>query len=155
MRKTITTLVFLVIVMIGLGFYLHWFDLSTASDAQQDKININLNIDKGKIKADAETAKEKSGELAQRLEKKADDISAKDQTAQGKVAAVDDKESSFTLTDKRKELTIHLDATNAKIRLRGAEAHLKDLRTGDEVSVVYRVTDGKNIARSVTINRQS
>ena len=62
MRKFLGTLVLLASIVAGVGFSRGWFDVST--DDQPGTTNVELKIDKEKIKQDAETAAEKARELA-------------------------------------------------------------------------------------------
>lgn len=61
MRKFLGTLVILAAIVVGVGFYRGWFDVST--DDQSSETNVELKIDKDKIKQDAEAASEKAREL--------------------------------------------------------------------------------------------
>lgn len=62
MRKFLGTLVILALIVAGVGFYRGWFGVST--DDQPGETNIEVTIDKDKIKQDAEAASEKARELA-------------------------------------------------------------------------------------------
>jgi len=59
MRMLLVIAVLLVVGVVGLGFYLGWFSISTSRDAEHGKTGVELNIDQGKMKADAERAREK------------------------------------------------------------------------------------------------
>ena len=65
MRKFLGTLVILVLIVAGVGFYRGWFGIS--GDDQPGETNVELTIDKGKIKQDAEAASQKARELKDRL----------------------------------------------------------------------------------------
>lgn len=53
MRSLIKLLVVLSILLVGIGFYRGWFSLSSSQpDAESDKVNVNVSVDKGKIKSD-------------------------------------------------------------------------------------------------------
>lgn len=64
MRKFLGTLVILAVIIAGVGFFRGWFGVS--SDDQPGETNVELTIDKDKIKQDAETASEKARELTGR-----------------------------------------------------------------------------------------
>lgn len=61
MRKTLGTLVMILLVVACVGFYRGWFGVST--EDQPGETNVELRIDKAKIKQDAEAASEKAREL--------------------------------------------------------------------------------------------
>jgi hypothetical protein len=154
MRKAIVTLVVvLIVVTIGLGFYRDWFNFSTKRNAQgDDKVTLSLEVDRGKIKQDIEAAKQKVKEIG-RTGKENVEALAGAATEKGTVVNVEEAGQRFTLmTADNKQLAIQMDSSS-QVHLREAERHLKDLRAGDRVTVVYKVNDGKNIAQSVTIER--
>jgi hypothetical protein len=58
-------LVLLAVCVIGLGFYLGWFGISTAKETT-GKTGVNVTIDQDKIKADAEKARQKAKDVLNR-----------------------------------------------------------------------------------------
>ena len=64
MNKLFTFLILVVICVVAVGFYRSWFTVSSPStNAESHKVNVNLTVDPDKVKADAETVKEKAAEL--------------------------------------------------------------------------------------------
>jgi len=64
MKKLFGMLLLLLICVVGIGFYRGWFSVSSHSiDADSHKVDLNLTVDGDKVKADAETVKEKAVEL--------------------------------------------------------------------------------------------
>lgn len=61
MRKFLGTLVIILLIVAGVGWLRGWFEIST--DSQDEETNIELRIDKERIRQDAESAKEKAQEL--------------------------------------------------------------------------------------------
>jgi hypothetical protein len=53
------------ICLVGVGFYLGWFSLSHQNlDKQGNKVNVNLSVDKAKMKSDIKKAEGKvTGEI--------------------------------------------------------------------------------------------
>lgn len=72
MRKLFSFIMVLAVVVVGLGFYLGWFGVSTTHDSTSGKTGVELTIDQNKIKADAEKAKEKVADEARKLKEKAE-----------------------------------------------------------------------------------
>ncbi len=71
MRLWIKVLVVVLICLIGIGIYRGWFSVSRQSaDMGSDKVNVNVSVDKGKIRSDVKKAKEKVKEEVQELEGK-------------------------------------------------------------------------------------
>jgi hypothetical protein len=57
MRRLLVVLVLLVVGIVCLGFYQGWFHVSTHTT--DNKVNTTITVDKDKIHADEEKAKEK------------------------------------------------------------------------------------------------
>ena len=64
MRRLLVVLVVLLAGIVGLGFYQGWFRVSTAST--DDKVNTTITIDKDKLQADEQKAKEKDAQYRTR-----------------------------------------------------------------------------------------
>jgi hypothetical protein len=63
-------------LVVGFGFYRGWFTLSSPSrDTDTNKVNVNLQVDRDKMKEDAETVKKKTTELTGQATEKANDRS--------------------------------------------------------------------------------
>ena len=76
MRKFLGTLVILVVIVAGVGFYRGWFDVAT--DDQPGATNVELKIDKERIKQDAQAAAEKARELTDRRKNQSEDLSGEE-----------------------------------------------------------------------------
>lgn len=64
MKRLFGTLLLLLICVAGVGFYRGWFSVSThGTDGENHNVDVNLSVDTDKVKADAETVKEKAVEL--------------------------------------------------------------------------------------------
>jgi hypothetical protein len=75
MRKLVGTLIVIAILVVGLGFYRGWFTMSTSNpDADADKVNVDVTVDRGKMNEDAEAVKEQAAELTDRAKKQAAEI---------------------------------------------------------------------------------
>jgi cell division protein FtsX len=61
MKTLLIVLAVLVVVGVGLGFYLGWFNLSSRSDKAEP--NVTLSVDKAKIEADKDKVVEKAKDL--------------------------------------------------------------------------------------------
>jgi hypothetical protein len=60
MRSRVKVLVVLLICLVGIGFWRGWFSVSgPRSDAEGDKVNVNMSVDKGKIKSDIKKVERK------------------------------------------------------------------------------------------------
>ena len=67
----IRVLLVLLICLIGIGFYRGWFSLSGPNPgADANKVNVNLSVDKSKMKSDVTKAEEKVKEEFKGLEGK-------------------------------------------------------------------------------------
>jgi hypothetical protein len=61
MRKFLGTLLIIALIIAGVGVYRGWFGFST--DDQPNETNVELRIDKERIRQDAEAATEKARRL--------------------------------------------------------------------------------------------
>jgi hypothetical protein len=68
MKSFLAFLALVVIVVLGVGYYLDWFKVS--SSGSDSTMNINTQVDKNKIKADVEHAKQKVQDTAKDLQEK-------------------------------------------------------------------------------------
>lgn len=72
MRSLIKVLVVPLIFLVGIGLYRGWFSVSSPKpDAGGDKVNVNVTVDKGKIRSDVRKAEQKVKEEIKGLEGKA------------------------------------------------------------------------------------
>jgi cell division protein YceG involved in septum cleavage len=75
MKKLFFVLIVLAILVVGLGFYRGWFALSSRSpDTDNNKVDINLTVDRGKVKKDVEEVKDKTKALANKTTEKAKNL---------------------------------------------------------------------------------
>jgi hypothetical protein len=61
MGKVILVLLLIVVVVAAVGFYMDWFHFRTTTDTESGKVKGTFEIDKNKIKSDAEKARQKLG----------------------------------------------------------------------------------------------
>ncbi len=72
MRKLFGVLIVIAILVVGLGFYRGWFTLSTSNpEAEADKVNVEMTVDRGKMNEDAKAVKDKTTELTDRAKEQA------------------------------------------------------------------------------------
>lgn len=71
MKKICSYLILLAVIGACVGFYRGWFTLSGGREAESHKVDVNLTVDPDKVKADAETVKEKARELTGKMTEKA------------------------------------------------------------------------------------
>ena len=63
MKKICSLLTLLTVIVVSVGFYRGWFAVSGSREAVSHKVDVNLTVDPDKVKADAETVKDKAAEL--------------------------------------------------------------------------------------------
>jgi hypothetical protein len=137
-------MIVLLVAVIGLGFYRGWFTFTTDhKDGPDNKVGLHVEIDKDKIKSDAETARNKVRGVG-------DSVGA-GKTMEGTLVKVSD--GAFTMMDAANNEVSFQVEPSAKVRLRDADARLASLQAGDHVTVAYHEKDGKNLATSVTADR--
>jgi hypothetical protein len=64
MKKLLAVMLSIVILILGVGFYRGWFALSSSdSGVEGHQTNVNLTVDKDKMRDDAATVQRKTTEL--------------------------------------------------------------------------------------------
>jgi hypothetical protein len=142
MARFLLALVVIACVVLGLGFYLGWFQ---------------FGVDRGKVDADLAKAKEQTKDLGRKARNAADrategaKVLTETQTAKGQVKQVDPPEHRIVVeTTDHKDLTLYTDA-GSKVERNGQAVGPDGLRAGDPVTVAYQVKDGKNFVTRVTV----
>ena len=78
MKRFLAIAIVLAILVAGLGFYRGWFTLSSSgSNAESSEVNINLAVDSGKMRDDAQSVKNKTTELTGNAEGEAQELSGR------------------------------------------------------------------------------
>ena len=68
MKRLLTVVVLVALLLIGVGFYRGWFAMSSSgSDSASKKVNVNLTVDRNKIEEDAEAVQNKTTELTGKI----------------------------------------------------------------------------------------
>jgi hypothetical protein len=81
MRGWFFVLVLLVVGVGALGYYQGWFNFSTAKT--EKGVNVNVSVDKEKMGADKERAKEKLGQFTGQIKEKAEGVGSGQAPAKG------------------------------------------------------------------------
>jgi Cu/Ag efflux protein CusF len=150
MRKFLLTLIVLIAIVIGVGFYLGWFVASMDRNADSNgKITVSLDINPAKIFGTTQAVAQKAEQVERGIKEKIDG-QGNAETVKGTIAKVEPAAKRLVVTSGDKEVTIVVEPTS-KVRLNDADIKLDDLRVGDHINAVYDVKDGQNIARSVTV----
>jgi Cu/Ag efflux protein CusF len=148
----------LIVVVLGVGFYLGWFRLSAHRDASNEQIHVTFDINRGKIEQDANKARAQVGQAGRQIAQGAKDVAGKvsaavtgSHQAKGEVVKIDETDSRLTIhTEDNKTLTVQAEPST-KIRRNGVDVNMDSLTEGDHVLVLYRDENGKNIAQTITV----
>ena len=60
MKRFCSLLIVLVIGVAGIGYYRGWFTVSGSREAVSHKVDVHVTVDPDKVKADAQTVKDKA-----------------------------------------------------------------------------------------------
>ena len=130
MIRTFGWAVLFLCVLGGIGYYLDWFSVSAS-------------LNKGKIKDDVNSAKDKVHGLLG------------DRTIEGTIHQIAAASQELTVLDSAKQaVTVKVDAVT-KIRIGEKDSSFKDLKTDDPVSVSYEASKDGNTARTITVSKKS
>ena len=87
MNRLYAALIVLVLLAIGFGFYRGWFALSSRNpDAGNNKVNINLTVDRDKMHEDAQAVQDKAAELSNKF---SEEVNGPGDVAPDKVKSID------------------------------------------------------------------
>ena len=71
MRSRLKLVIVLLLCLVGIGFWRVWFSVSSPKpDTEGNKVNVNMSVDKGKIKSDIKKAERKVEKGVSELEGK-------------------------------------------------------------------------------------
>jgi hypothetical protein len=149
MRRLLGTLAIIVIIVVVVGVYRDWFHFTRSQDQGGETLDLGVQVDKQKIKEDQQALENKAKEFGGQLRDKA----APEEKATGTIAQVDPTAQRVVVrTTDQKEITVYLESAT-KVRLNDAQASLKEVHEGDRATVNYSAKDGKNYARSISVER--
>jgi hypothetical protein len=147
MRSLFSTLVFLAVIFLLVGWWRGWITFTKQSDADRHEVGVGVILDKEKAKEDAD----KLGQKADQAVKQADNKKSQTgpDTTKGTISSIDSNRRLVVRTTNNTEVKIEVDAST-RITLNDSTAAFTDLRVGDEATVTYEPREGRNIAKSVT-----
>lgn len=70
-------LVLSIAILAAFAFCLKWFGIAATNDVKNDKINVELTVDKGRVKEDAATATSKAQELGRKTKEEVREVAKK------------------------------------------------------------------------------
>ncbi len=159
MRKLIFTLLVVVLIVAGLGFYLGWLHFGTERDREGNLIGVRVDINRGKIRNDTQTVRKEAGNLGRKVKEGAEEASEAIRHAPssltGDVTAIHANESRLTV--RTADGRLHDVAVTGTTRIRRNEVSvpLNQLMAGDRVVVSYRQENGRPVAESITVQQGS
>ena len=75
MKGTIFVIVLIIAGVVGLGFYMGWFEMSSKSD--DNKASVTLSVDRGKLQEDKDKGASKVEDAGEQLKDKAESTAEK------------------------------------------------------------------------------
>jgi len=132
-------LIVVAIAVAVLGYYRGWFFLATADDLRRDEFNVDLRVDKGKVKSDVEAAREAARGLGENAQK-----SLKDATHSETVKGVVTDATPQHVTVKR--------ADNSEVQI-ALTPEAVEIKVGDRVQIVCVTENGQRVARTIAVER--
>ncbi len=155
MRGFFALLLVVFVVVLGLGLYLDWFSFSVNRNAEGKGTGVSFNVNRQKVAHDTEKAGAEIRRFGKNVQNQARQEAGRESAAlqevRGTVKNVDPAGHRLTLsTAEGRTLTVQ---TGAETRIRRNEVNVRinELMEGDHVVVQYRVENGDNVARSVTV----
>jgi hypothetical protein len=141
MFRTIGIVVVCLCLIAGAGFFFKWITF-TASNADTQKPDVHLTINKDKIDKDMKAAEDKLPNLFG------------DKTMDGTIQGIETAKEELTVRDKKDhDVMVKVD-TATKINISDKAGSFADLKTDDAVSVKYEAKKDGNLAKTITVAKK-
>ena len=150
----------ILLVLAGAAYYLRWYGFSMSNDDNKEKFNVQLTVDKEKVKDDFAGASVKAQELAQKTKEEAQEAGRKLENIGGKAKAKDKEDGTATAPGQsgtpggglNEEKRNHLVLSKKTIEVeQGKKTDLMLTSTGGDLKtmqVAFFPSDGSNLQAS-------
>jgi hypothetical protein len=158
MRKFLVLVVICLAVVVAIGWSRGWFALSTSQDQRNDQVDIDLRVDRAKVRSDVSAARERAEELGKSAAKQAEKLvkpneSVASETASGIVTEIRHMGKELDIRTTADRSLSFVVQEGAEIASDGGTVALESLKPGQHVRIDFQVSRGKNVARRITIQR--
>jgi hypothetical protein len=150
--RVLLVVVLIAAVLVGVGFYMGWLNLSWTGNGQ-DLRDLRVGLDKDKFKSDMQKAGHAAAKAGEAVNDKLH-AAVGTPTVRGTVKDVTMSPERITVdaADKKTVTAEVTDQTSIKVGER--KAALEDLKPGMPVLMECNVKDGQYTARSITVQMQ-
>lgn len=152
MGRIIIALLLVVAAVAGIGYYRDWFTVSS-KEKESGKVEVAMTIEKENIAKDTKTVVDETKKGVKSARENAQKLLGRE-IFKGTIKSVDSKNGSLTVVPKEKEPVSFQTNNDTQIKRQGKTISLGDLKDSEKVIVVYSVTEGQNIARSITVETE-
>lgn len=160
MKYVVSTVLVVLAVVIGIGFYQQWWSVNAESDGTADKrtVDLNLTIDTDKASKDLKEAGKATNEAVESAGESISNLADKAREAVGNPTGDKLKGTVSSVDDQNRSLTIETGAESVSfvvaedVDIVDEEANVKTLNNitkGDKITVTYTEEDGKKIANDI------
>jgi hypothetical protein len=155
MRTLFALLLLVFLVVVGLGFYLDWFNFSVNRDAQGNGRGVSFNVNREKIAQSAARAGEGIQKVGKKVEQEAHKVTGSaapaTHTVRGRLKTVDAADHLLTIkTPDNRQVTVRT-APETKIRRHEVQVNMDELMEGDRLEVQYRDENGSHVATAIVV----
>jgi hypothetical protein len=153
MSRTVLWFIVVVCVILVLGFYMKWINVS-GSNTDSKTSDIHFSLNKDKVQEDAKTVKESAQHGADKVKDEYRSLLG-EKTIAGSIQTIEMAKQELTIVDdQKKDLMVKVDAAT-KITIDDKAGVFADLKAEDLVSVKYTANKDGNVATSVTVSKKS
>jgi hypothetical protein len=150
MRKVLIGVLVLVVIVLGVSFYMNWLNISWAH-RQDEKTGVTVGVDKEKFKHDMEELKNKTGDLAAGVKEGL----TGHQTVRGVVQTFNAGEHQITVAfDALRGVTAEVNE-QTKVFFGDKAGALPEVKEGDTVTMDTTVQSGKLLATTIRVETAS
>ncbi len=155
MLRFLGALLVVFLIVLGVGYYLNWFNFSIGRNPTTDQVDVSVNVNKERIKRDSDRFDQGVSAFGKKVNEGAREafhkIHPQTQTIKGDLAKIDEAAARLTVSTPDKGTMTVQAAAGTRIRRNNVNINMGELMEGDHLLVVYREENGKNVAESITV----
>lgn len=151
MGRFFAVVVLLAAIVIGVGFYLDWFDFTRTTSGERTQYTVQVNKDK--VRHDTHSAVESAQDAGRRIKEGAQDLIA-GKSAKGKLVEVNAAAGTLSVDTGAAEPLRFTTLPESKVQTSKEAKRLDDLSPGQQLTVAYHEDkNGARIADTITIEQ--
>jgi len=155
MLRLLGALLVVFLIVLGVGYYLNWFNFAVQRDAAGNRVGVSVEVNKDRIKHDSDRFDQGVSNFGKKVGEGVREAVAKTRgqshTVKGDLMKVEEGASRLTLqTSDNQTLAVQVEGAT-RIRRNNVNVNMGELMEGDHLVVAYREQDGRKVAETITV----